>query len=35
MAGRAKHAQRSRKTYRIHKELKYYLRGAKPNTKRL
>ena len=29
MAGRKKHAQRSRKTYKLHSQLKYYLRGVK------
>lgn len=28
MSGRKKHAQRSRKTYKLHSQLKYYLRGA-------
>lgn len=30
MAGRKKHAQRSRKTYKLHSQLKYYLRGTNP-----
>lgn len=33
MAGRAKHALRSRKTYREHRKQKYYLKGKDPHTK--
>ncbi len=34
MAGRKKHAQRSRKTYRLNRQLKYHLRGMDPHTNR-
>lgn len=34
MAGRRKHAQRSRKTWKLHSQLKFYLRGMDPHTKR-
>ena len=34
MAGRRKHAQRSRKTYSLNKKLKYHLRGINPHANR-
>lgn len=34
MAGRRKHAQRSRKTWKEHNRLKFYLRGINPHVYR-
>lgn len=34
MAGRKKHAQRSRKTYNENRKLKYHLRGMDPHTRK-
>ena len=34
MAGRKKHAQRSRKTYKLRRQLMFYLRGINPHTNR-
>ena len=34
MAGRRKHAQRSRKTYKERSRLKFYIRGLNPHTNR-
>jgi len=33
MAGRRKHAQRSRKTWREHFNLKFYLKGKNPHNR--
>lgn len=34
MASRKKHAERSKRGYREHKQLKYYLKGSNPHAKR-
>jgi hypothetical protein len=34
MASRKKHAERSKRGYKEHKQLKYYLRGIDPHAKR-